>query len=450
MLASSAVTEEPHSAEAVRAMRERGVVLPAPEQVVIGREVPLEAIAPGAVLHPFCRLHGAQTRVDAGAVIGEAGPVTLEDAWVGAEARVGTLGPVTLRGAACGPRSVLGCGVAEEAVFLGRELEDPDFTTGYGFRVRKGSLYEEDANSAQHTDTKMTVLLPWVTLGSNINWCDVLVTGGSGAEHGDFSEIGSGAVHFNFTPRGDKATGSLLGNVVDGVFLDEARIFIGGNTSLIGPLRAAFGAYAAAGGRFTRDLAPGLNPGSAAPDETQRGTFDARVYNSVKRVVAVQLACIAELAALEAWYVHVRAHLARNDPDRQALYARGRAVVQRNRAERIRQLGGLAENVERSARELRRQGGDDPRVMQHETLVQRWPDMAAHLEGFDAAAHPPPTALLEALEAAEHGSRGHYTRAVRALGPDGRLMGRAWLRTITRAAAPAELREAVPDLRSLG
>ena len=109
--------------------------------------------------------------------------------------------------------------------FLGKETKDNDFTTGVGFRVRKGSLYEEDASSAQHTDTKMTILFPWATLGSNINFCDALLSGGVSPKLGDFSEVGSGTIHFNFTPYGDKATASLFGNVIDGVFLNQQKNF---------------------------------------------------------------------------------------------------------------------------------------------------------------------------------------------------------------------------------
>src|SRR5579862_4034412 len=123
----------------------RGVHLPRPDQVAIRRDVPLDRLAPGARLHPFCRLTGAATRVDAGAEIGAGGPAVLDNSWAGVSSAIGTLGPVSLHNTQCGPGTVLGCGVAEDAVFLGKESQDTAFTTGYGFRVRKGTLYEEDA-----------------------------------------------------------------------------------------------------------------------------------------------------------------------------------------------------------------------------------------------------------------------------------------------------------------
>lgn len=431
----------------VAALAERGVVIPAPAQVGIHRSVLLERIAPGAVLHPFTRLSGAGTRIDGGAEIGKAGPATLEDAWVGAGAIIGGLGPVTLRHSVAGPGTALGCGVAEHAVFLGREEGGAAFTTGYGFRARRGSLYEEDANSAQFTDTKMTILLPWVTLGSNVNWCDVLVAGGTGPGLGQFTEVGSGCVHFNFTPRGDKATASLLGSVVEGVFLDQPRLFIGGNGSLIGPLGAAFGAVTAAGGRYASELAPGMNvPRRERPAALD---FDPEVYGSVKRVVRTQVAYIAELAALDAWYLHVRLPLAAGDPDRDGLYRRAQAVVRDNILERIEQLEALAARMPHSADRLARRSPGDPRIGQQRAFHEQWPALRRHLERWEDALTPAPAALSQAvLEAA--GREAAYTRIIRALPPAARQAGRAWLGSVRARAAPPRLLEVIPSIPSPG
>ncbi|MBI3993074.1 MAG: hypothetical protein HY342_07355, partial [Candidatus Lambdaproteobacteria bacterium] len=343
------------------------------------------------------------------------------------------------------PRTVLGCGVAEDAVFLGKEVDDPAFTTGYGFRVRKGSLYEEDANSAQHTDTKMTILLPWVTLGSNINWCDVLVAGGVGPGLGQFSEVGSGAVHFNFTPRGDKATASLLGDVTDGVFLDRSRLFLGGNTSLVGPCEADFGAVTGAGGRHAGRLAAGLN---AAPpvDGGAAREFDLEIYGAVKRVVASQVRYIAQLSALAAWYAGGRAPLARGDAERTALYARGAEIVALNIAERIGQLGGLAARMERSVRRLEERAPRDARLPQQRALLRHWPAMQARLLAHGESHQPPPDVLTAALQAAQALHGPAYTRIVRALPPPAREAGRRWLAGIAARVASDDLLALLPDI----
>ena len=424
-----------YAAAELERLAQKGVHSPSPHQVHIARDVPLEAIAPGVVLHPFTRLGGAGMRIDAGAVIGAAGPATLHDCWIGKEAVVGALGPVTLDGVAAGPGTVLGCGVAEQAVFLGKETGDPDFSTGFGFRARKGSLYEEDANSAQHTDTKMTILFPWVTLGSNINWCDILVAGGSGPGAGRFSEIGSGAIHFNFTPRGDKATGSLLGNVVDGVFLNEERLFIGGHASLVGPLNADFGAITGAGGRFHRNLRQGMNLAAPPSQEAESASFDLEVYGSIYRIYTHQIEVVGQLCALDAWYGQVRVRLAANDADRSALYARGREMVRLNVSERIAQLGALAGRMERSLALLGQQGEDDPRIHQHRALLDRWPGIEAHLLVAWGRAVEAPAALMTALDACAAQADGNYTRAIQALPAAAAAEGREWLRGIAADVA---------------
>lgn len=441
----------PPGAPAASYLAGKGVIIPEPTQVVIGAEVPLDAISAGATLHPFCRISGEAMRIGAGAVIGLAGPATLENARVGEGCIIGELGPVTLKNVSCGPGTVLGCGVAEDAVFLGKESAENSFTTGYGFRVRKGSLYEEDASSAQHTDTKMTILLPWVTLGSNINWCDVLMAGGTGPGIGAMSEVGSGTIHFNFTPRGDKATASRFGNVVDGVFLDRPRLFLAGNGSMIGPLKADFGAITSAGGRFSGTLPGALNWNGSTPTANS-GAFDLpyhlEIYGSVKRIYDSQLEYIGELAALDAWYAQVRALVAQGDAGRTALYAEGRRMVVLNIAERIVQLGRLAAAMDRSAALLQALAPKDARIAQQRALHDAWPRIESELQGFAAQADGMPAVLKQGLEdqGAKHG--GIHTRIIPAL-PEGAVAaGREWLAGIRGRVANGGLLALVPAIAS--
>ena len=425
---------------------ERGVVIPRPELVVVGAEVPPEAIAPGAVLQPFAQLRGPATRIGAGAVIGEGGPAVLENCRIGAGARIGTLGPVTLRDVTAGPGTVLGSGAAEEAVFLGKEVDDPAISAGLGFRIRKGSLYEEDANSAQHTDTKMTILFPWATLGSNVNWCDLLLAGGTGPGFDQFSEVGSGAVHFNFTPRGDKATASLLGGVSEGVFLRAPRIFFGGNGSLIGPAQIEFGAVTGAGLRHAGRLGRGLHAGEPTIPGGHRPDFRQEVYGSVKRVYDSQVRFIAQLAALDAWYGQARALIAQGDPEREALYAAGRETVRANVAERIHQLGALAARMERSAALIERDTPGDARIAQQRALLDAWPATERRLSDHAAAHAPLPAELRDGLTEAASRHDRVYTQVVRGLDEPAVTAGRAWLDAIAARLASPELLAAVPAI----
>ena len=75
---------------------------------------------------------------------------------------------------------------------------------GYNSHVRAGTILEEAASVAHTVGLKQTILFPFVTLGSLINFCDCLMAGGTGPK--DHSEVGSSYIHFNFTPNQDKAT----------------------------------------------------------------------------------------------------------------------------------------------------------------------------------------------------------------------------------------------------
>ena len=107
---------------------------------------------------------------------------------------------------------------------------------GPGAQVREGCLLEEEANGAHCVGLKQTILFPFVTLGSLINFCDCLMAGGTSRK--DHSEVGSSYIHFNFTPDGDKTTASLFGDVPRGVMLDQPPIFLGGQGGAVGPVRA--------------------------------------------------------------------------------------------------------------------------------------------------------------------------------------------------------------------
>ena len=104
--------------------------------------------------------------------------------------------------------------------------------------------------------TKHTILFPFVTLGSLINFCDCLMAGGTSRKN--HSEVGSSYIHFNFTPNQDKVTASLIGDVPKGVMLNQPPIFLGGQGGLVGPCRLAYGTTVAAGTIVRKDeLRPG-------------------------------------------------------------------------------------------------------------------------------------------------------------------------------------------------
>ncbi len=268
------------SFQSVHELGKRGVQILAPEQVFIDADVDLARISAGAVLYPGTRLHGPRTFLSSGARVGTEGPAVLENAVLGEDATVASgyvSGAVLLRGARLGANS----------------------------HVREGTILEEQASTGHAVGLKQTILLPFVTLGSLINFCDALVAGGTSRR--DHSEVGSGFIHFNFTPwgaHGDKATPSLVGDVVHGVFLDQPRIFLGGSGGMVGPLQIGYGSITAAGQVVRRDVAAGLLVLEAAPAIEQPVRQPSQKH--LRQVVDRNAAYLGELVALKAWYRHVR------------------------------------------------------------------------------------------------------------------------------------------------
>ena len=418
-----------YSIEEIRKFQERGVRVLDSSSIFISRDVEPENILPGCIIHPCSRISGAKTQIHSSAHIGVSGPATIENSWIGENAIVGNLGPVTLKDTVVGPQTILGSGIAENAVFLGKETMINDFTTGFGFRVRKGSLYEEDSSSAQHTDTKMTVLFPWTTLGSNINFCDALISGGTGPELGDFSEVGSGSIHFNYSIRGDKATASLFGDVSQGLFLDQARIFIGGNNTLLGPIKGDFGVMTAAGVRIKGTLSSGLNFGHSLP----KGDidYDSRIFSGAVGIVTKQVDVLAELTALFHWYQQIRIGCISQTTEQQFLYGAGLKIVELNYQERLFQLNRYVEALEGSLSICNR----NKKVSKKETadqkqLLVKWSKIQQQLATPNAFELLVPESLTNSIYRQLAEGKFKYTALIKGLAPEDKLKGKVWLNTI--------------------
>jgi bifunctional UDP-N-acetylglucosamine pyrophosphorylase / glucosamine-1-phosphate N-acetyltransferase len=260
-------------------LQTRGVAIPTPHSVEVDMHVDPDRIADGVVLHVGTKIFGPQTMIAQNSVVGREGPVTIENCYVG-------------------PGVQLKAGYFKDAVFLeGASL-------GYGAHVREGTILEEQASTAHCVGLKQTILMPYVTLGSLINFCDCLMAGGTSRK--DHSEVGSSFIHFNFTPNQDKATPSILGDVPNGVMMNQRPIFMGGQGGLVGPCRIAYGTVSAAGTIVRKDqLKPdhliigGAGKGGCIP-------WKAGVISVSKRIIKNNLIYIGNLFALRAWYRHVR------------------------------------------------------------------------------------------------------------------------------------------------
>ncbi len=270
----------PECLDRVMMLAKKGVSIPNPLAVEIGAEVDLGRVSgSGVTILPGCRVSGAKTVISSGVTLGKEAPVTLEDC---------QLGPgVELKG-----------GYFSKSTFLEKA------NMALGAHVREGCLLEEEANGAHCVGIKQTILFPFVTLGSLINFCDCLMAGGTSRK--DHSEVGSSYIHFNFTPNGDKSTPSLFGDVPRGVMLNQPAIFLGGQGGAVGPIRIGYGCVAAAGSIIRDDvpadrqlIIPTTPDGGVKP-------YKPHSYKNLPRLLANNLIYMGNLVALGAWYRDAR------------------------------------------------------------------------------------------------------------------------------------------------
>ncbi|MGI6088152.1 MAG: UDP-N-acetylglucosamine pyrophosphorylase [Kiritimatiellia bacterium] len=391
----------------IKQLLDRGVHLLHPASVWIAPEINPERIAAGVTIHPGCRLSGADTAIGPDCEIGREAPVTLENCRLGRA--------VQLKG-----------GYFSQSVFLDQ------VQIGSGAHVRPACLLEEEVGVAHSVGLKQTVLMPFVTLGSLVNFCDCLMAGGSSRKN--HSEIGSAYIHFNFTPHQDKATPSLFGDVPAGVWLDQPPIFMGGQGGMVGPARVAYGTVVPAGLIVRGDIAaPGLY---VPPPNNKPPPADYRTgrYNRVDRIVAANLRYIGNIIALRAWYNIVRAPFMLADQFHAACHAGALQCLDAILLERLSRMDELADKMAMSIRLHEAMpsvnGGSNESLLQQRRLQERWPTMRGQIENIMRQSRPPPSGLTEELAGL---TRHSYLEAVRLLTPESRQCARAWLEAIVAA-----------------
>ncbi len=371
--------------------------------VEIANDVDLVRIATNASISPGCRIAGSKTSIGPGSAIGAEAPVVLENCQLGRK--------VELKG-----------GYFSGAVFFDGS------SMGSGAHVRAGTILEEEASGAHAVGLKQTLLMPFATLGSLINFCDVLMAGGTSRKnHG---EVGSSYVHFNYTPHQDKATASLLGDVPRGVFLDQNPIFLGGQGGLVGPANMAYGTVVAAGGICRKDISDENQLHIPAPPEPVTRPYESGVYRKIDRIVGNNLRYIGNLVALKEWYRHVRQTFMCRDTFDRACCEGGLRNLELVLAERIKRLGELAQNMEKSIRGLEQQ----PNAPEKEIASQRrfhtaWASMEFELKQSDWVGDAgAKEGFLAALESIPVG--GAYTETIQDLDAKTRKVGQVWLQSM--------------------
>jgi UDP-N-acetylglucosamine/UDP-N-acetylgalactosamine diphosphorylase len=308
-----------HSLKKAKILIDKGVKIPNPLSVDIGEEVDLDLISgDGVVIHPGCRIYGRKTVIAKDSKIGTEGPATIVDCRIG-------------------PSVELKAGFFYNSVFLKKSV------AGYGSHIREGCIFEEEASTAHCCGLKQTILFPFVTLGSLINFCDCLIAGGTGRK--DHTEVGSSYIHFNFTPHGDKATPSLFGDVPRGVMLREPPIFLGGQGGAVGPVRVGFGNVVAAGSIIRNDYTEERKLIIGKGHSGKVLEFRRYHYPDLKRIVLNNVIYLSNLKALKAWYTHIRKEFLKKEELGEKIYEGLLEVVEMALNERIMRLRQLADQT---------------------------------------------------------------------------------------------------------
>jgi len=403
---------------------QKGVAIPNPESVEIGEDVKVENISNDrVVIHSGCRLFGKSTLIMGQTRIGYESPVTIQDCQLG-------------------PRVALQGGFFKKSVFLEKA------SAGSGSHVREGCVFEEEANIAHTVGLKQTILFPFVTLGSLINFCDCLMAGGTSRK--DHSEVGSAYIHFNFTPNQDKATPSLVGDVPRGVMLDQLPIFLGGQGGLVGPSRLAFGTVIVAGTIFRKDatrpgrmLFEGAGKGGNAP-------FVPGLFRGIKRIVVNNSLYIGNLISLLHWYQNVRSLFISNSfPDalQTAVVEKLQLIIQ-ERIQRLDQLIGKIPLSIQKYEKIYKLDTDSKVMLQQKELFANQNAVNDCL--LSMRKYPGDTALrdrflTQAANASQNNDK-NYIKTVQSLDPESKQMGSDWLQGIVDKTL-AGVMEILPSFR---
>ncbi len=380
---------------------EKGVKINQPHSVEIGDEVDVSRIsADGVVIYAGCKIFGADTLILPGVKLGYEAPVTVDNCQVGPD--------VELKG-----------GYFSQSVFLEKAR------LGLGSHVREATILEEQAGIAHTVALKQTILFPFVTLGSLINFCDCFMAGGTSRKN--HSEVGSSYIHFNFTPSQDKATASLIGDVPRGVMLNRQPIFLGGQGGLVGPCRLNFGITVAAGTIVRKDeiredrlIFGGEGKGGSVP-------FAPGKYHGNKRIILNNIIYIGNLIALQQWYRQVRTlFISKRFPE--TLMLGLKKNIHTAIEERIKRLEAVCLKMTEDGQE-----GKSPKfVKQSLELSERWPELK---ESFKEQQANEGKAVLrdQFLKSIHQGisTSGHeYIPVIQGLDPADSARGTQWLQGI--------------------
>ena len=402
----------------------KGVTIPNPATVEIGADVPLERIAgEGVIIYSGTRICGEKTLIMPGVKLGYEAPATVVDCQLGPQ--------VELKG-----------GFFNRATFLEKA------NLGRAAQVREGCLLEEEANGAHAVGLKQTILFPFVTLGSLINFCDCFLAGGTSRKN--HTEVGSSYIHFNYTPNQDKATASLLGDVPRGVMLNQAPIFLGGQGGLVGPTRIGYGTVISAGTVYRGDCPEGGKLLGQTGNMAYEVNFHMGFYGDIRRRVINNIHYLANLLALRQWYLHVRRPFFTRTAMGEELYAGALDKLDLAIAERLSRFQALAAKMERSiaiSERILSGGKKELLIRQKREFMEKWPAIeACFTAGREASPADRQRDLFLAALRQSGGLDKDYLQAIQDLDATASGAGTAWLQNLVEVVIDRVL-DCIPSYR---
>lgn len=341
----------------LRQLLKRGVRIPCPESVEIGNDIDPERISgEGVTIHAGCKIYGPETLILPGAKVGYEAPATIQNCQLGRN--------VDLKG-----------GFFYNSCFL------DGASMASCAQVREACLLEEGARGAHTVGLKHTILLPFVTLGSLVNFCDCLMSGGT--DKNNHSEVGSSYIHFNYTPNQDKATASLIGDVPNGVMINQPPVFLGGQGGMVGPVRIGYGTVIAAGTIVRKDMLESdrILLGHTSLSKTM--SFHKGLYTNVERIITLNVIYISNLIALRRWYLDVRFMFVNNIPMDKALLEGAVNKLDKAISERLKRFGEVAKKMPESIglyRKITSNNASKTFIQKKQGFFDRWPDIERALK----------------------------------------------------------------------
>jgi UDP-N-acetylglucosamine/UDP-N-acetylgalactosamine diphosphorylase len=247
-----------------------------------------------------------------------------------------------------------------------------------------------------------------------------------GTSRKNHSEVGSSYIHFNFTPSGDKTTPSLIGDVPRGVMLNQPPIFLGGQGGMVGPLRLGYGNVVAAGTILRQDFKEENKLIVGKPHRETVIDFNPYAYPSLSHVVENNFFYLANLMALEQWYLRVRQPFFGGQEFGELIHAGLLDKLALAKKERIKRLEGMADNIAvllKKAGSKSQSGGG--RHEFHENIERACEVFSGKASADAAAEHRDPflTLFLNHMK----NNDGKYVEVVKSLPPAVSKAGTLWL-----------------------